>query len=424
MKRIVLILIAISFYAYTKATVKFTPSIFSKHLFFVGAHSGNLKIIQLYKLTDDINKALFNDSAYIRVYYLTDSFYFGSKILPIKPKYCLQYRNSLFQDFATEDEILNTTSRHEALSLFCNDWNIDVEECIKLIYYGLKHHDFIENEQKLLLAKTELGYTKLNDIYSPNIYGEGLAQSSQFDFRYSIPKTIIDSILSINMSEIQPFTNQKAYRRWTVSMPASFGKIDYYIQNNKYFVYRVTGDKNKWCYDCLDNWKERLKDTSGIALFSLNYIADIIGDGEDNYIISTGDSFYHYMVSTNKLNGPYLFPLLDVPSWSFTSFNEKLEHSNDTFTLHARMWSLGDYDIKYVSSFQSVFIDSNSIDVGVKQYINQQKEEGKKQDSIHKQKVALIKNIVQKQKSKQCQMLALISIVLFLNAFLIWRSRK
>lgn len=424
MKRIVLILFAICFYTYTKATVKFTPSMFSKHLFFVGAHSGNLKMMQLYKLTDEINKALFNDSAYIRVYYLTDSFYFGNSILPVKPKYCLQYSNCLFQDFAAEDKILPTTSRHKALSLYCNYWDIDIRECIKLIYYGLAYHDMIEKEQTLLLAKTELGYTKLNDIYSPNVYGEGMALSPQFDFIYSISEAQIDSILSINMPKIEPFANQKAYRRWTIMTPASLGKIDYYIQNNKYFVYRVTGKKNKWCDDCLGNWKERLKDTAGIVLFSLNYIADIIGDGEENYIISTGDSFYHYLATTNKLDGPYFLPHLDAPDWSIASFNEKLEYSNDTFTIHASMWSLGDYDIKYVWSSHYAFVDSSSIDPNLKFYLIRMKDEARVEDSIHKQKVALIKNIVQKQKSKQYQMLALASIVLFLNAFLIWRARK
>jgi hypothetical protein len=354
------------------------------------------KINLLFRLIQDLNKIFFKDTACIQVQFNLHKYYYGNKIILTKEKYCLAFQYKNFAKSNSQGD-LNRYESNKGIVLDCIVDQINTSDCIKLIYYGLKHTDIISQKQFTLFAKTthneHKGLRSIYDGYSNTIYGP-------IDFVKTIGKVETGNILKMNFPELEPLFKQRWYRQWSYPSDSSNGMVDYYIQNDSVYFFKRLRKQLRWDdnYSNEKNWKRILADTNGITLFGFANIKYFTSDLNNNYLVFTNDStMYHYVLDKDSLIGPLTIhqipELIKYRYYAGTTYG-----NNDTLIIPFNT-SVGDYNIIYYIKTQTYSIDTPSSETrrvlnNIRQSEPYEKEE---QEKIEQKSKKLGLNLKQRQ---------------------------
>lgn len=385
---------------------------FNKHISITGGSILYTKHLLLWDLSNKIAKEQFEDSVYIKIFVNVDSYYYINKAIPIKPNYSLSYNDYLFENVGDQGKHFSSSPvKRKAIILHCNTPEINIQECLKLLYYGLRNPDSIIIHQQLLLAKTEISFLGFNNANSTNIIGDN-SYGPHYNFIFSIPSAIIDEILSKDEPRIIPYLKQKYHRRRSNIGPYSFGKVDYYTQNDSFYLYEVHSKLDNNTSDHA-SYNEIVNDTAGETLLAFKTITGFASDEDNNYLIFDNDTLYHFKLKERQLSHPLIVPGLTLDG-SITNGSFIYKNNKGNFVIPFDTW-FGKYDVIYNADEGKLWIDSSSFSQGIFKEINQQKKERQKIIQLKQEK----EKIKREHQKRQYPILGLLAVMIIANLYLI-----
>ena len=205
----------------TIATPCFTEGLYGNKVQVIGIASRD-ETYTLFRLCKALNKEYFADTAYIQLQFNLHEYYLGDKVIPSHRKYSLAYYPRTFWDFDRHEEPHGSSS-HSAVILNCAIDNLDVYDCLKLIYFGLKQHQRIAQSQRTLFAlhKCYQNEILMDPLRTPSGQSAHLTPYGPMDFIKTINDKIIDSVLTGDFPELRKAPVQAVYRQYTAKQGAA-----------------------------------------------------------------------------------------------------------------------------------------------------------------------------------------------------------
>lgn len=323
---------------------------FSKNIVVAGGVGGDgnyVKTRLLKKLIYELNKFYFNDTESIHIRLNYDFEYYDIRHSNPNMEYCVGIDSCFFQEFTTDDSMTNRRQLKEAVSLYCRTDDLNVTACLKLIYYALTHKDEIRKAQSQLVSKTIYGMADYDSVLGTHKLVDG------FEIINTIDSQKIRKIVEAEFPELNRLLSQRLYRSKAGVLPSSFGGINYYVQSDKFYVYK-TGTTGFKYYDD----EKFANDTNGKVIAKFPRIHDIASDGYNNYLIfQTNDTFYHLQLREEKVNGPFHFPTLNM-DYDDVNFREAIcLRDSNTLIIPCEV-SYGHYTVAFNMADNTVEFDT------------------------------------------------------------------
>lgn len=261
------------------ATSVFMPNYYSKSckIFVTGpavssrVSINDVKPAALVFYLDELNKKYFQDSAYIIVSF-ENGYNYDTSIRNRSSKYQISY--------CTPPSYISCNNGKEdswdkpALILSVLTSHVSYTDLFKLVYYALNNVNETSGNNELYIE----GEEEINKILALNIYP---------DF-----KDILDNVF---------------YRSWLKSSD-DYGNIDYFIQNDSFYIYKKGNSKEKtlsfYSWGLREEFLTPRNEHILASFQNLNYVAS---DGENNMLVVDSDTtFYWYSLEGRSLKGPFL----------------------------------------------------------------------------------------------------------------------
>lgn len=377
-------------------------------------HSINsAKALALLFYVDAFNKLYFEDSVNFKIALNLPYRYQGENILSIKPKYLIGSNDAYF--FKTWDN-WNEYEKRDAIVLSCNTGALSVKEILTLLYCAVKgniksmHHE-------LLFLRTpryindELPFEKVRGYF--DLTGNSGIKHS-YDFIRAIRPLDVDRIL--NDIVVPNFETVLKYRFKSAWVSQDTNRIDYYLQNNRYYVYDTRSGNINSTVSYYNIEQSFLKDTGfqeTIAVF--DNLQAVRSDGDHNYILIDDTTFYYYHYQQKELKGPFIIPPVHSKYLPFRRFErhvgETRINNGSILTIVAESM-YGTYYLQFNPKSHTITVDTSSPYSSIKEYINAQKQEETAAAEYFRQ-IQL----------KKYYMLALLVFVIGLNSFLALSKR-
>lgn len=305
--------------------------------------TNHLKSLQLLILLRHIEKEYFSDGDYLKIQFVSPNNNFSSRFLQPKRDYFVGYENLEFCHLQTQDKLLPRCHR-KAISIFVSTENLNIEDCLKIIYYAINNKHTIESNQLPYLL-----YHRCLPEYLVN----------------TIPKLDIDKVLISSNVTVNELTKFKFYKSWVKSPIEKFQKLSYYIQHDSAFVYRKNLYASDTAIEKIANGEEILEDTSKSYLFAFSNIISIHSDCNGNYIIFTDwETFYHINDSNSTCLGPKKFPFIDSVCDKGIKIPDSIYNKGDSIII-TTYTSYGSYAVVYNTKRKSILIDTSSFTNGI-----------------------------------------------------------
>jgi hypothetical protein len=391
------LLITISFLLLSTAlfaTVDFTEGHSGKRFIINAASSvryglgGKLKEYQLFFLLLQEENKIISSGNYVEINLGVYDGYFDKNAFVQKHSYTMSY--------AFGKLTLNIVSDNPKL--------VDI---LTLIFYGLNHISEIKKEQKELLAidfHSSYGILPFGPTHLASIQSKKLITIS------SISQTKIDSILKTKNPLVSTLLKRKLYRELAPS-PTYNGLLDYYTQNDSFYFFDNTKSivskfKAKNYIDA-----EMKFDTLNQSIKSFPHLYNVITDKDHYLIFITPDSFYHYNFKRDELIGPNYLLQTGIERFDRNSWVESMSVNNNIITLkNNTLW--GEYNLLYNIESRNIQVDSNTFPEGIKEELA----------TTRAQKLAIEKE-KRIKKEKAQHMVAMLTVILLINGFLIFTKR-
>jgi len=350
----ILFLLTIGFTTKLYATVDFIESISAENIqIYTGQGIGGgigsaIKRDQLLFILKDLLRN--DDTDFVEIdlgiykSYKTDRFFFYG--LP----YCMAYQQcSMLSN-------KGIPQKKNAIVLYVLTDSINLRDCLKLILYGLKHKEEIKRQQRIVLARPFIS-DRDNSIHlnpSDHLMDEALP------FVRTISSKKIGEILQSPDEEIIARSlKYKYYKIWTNIWPDSLGKVDFYIQNDSFFLFNA--DNKQTEIEKKSPWHKSTKfldDTTRNGICGFSNIENITSDKRNDYFIFTSQGAYYYQFNANKLTGP-----LTIPRNAFTQIymiKGVSSISMGVLAINVESSRGFDYRVLYRRETKALVIDTNS----------------------------------------------------------------
>ncbi|MBL7717209.1 MAG: hypothetical protein JNL72_00125 [Flavipsychrobacter sp.] len=171
----------------------------------------------------------------------------------------------------------NSSTPHKTIIIYRGSANVNLTECLKVVYHSLQHiHEHKPIQKRSLLHKYSTCDSCVQYLLWPGI---NVLTDSSFDTSIT----------------------HKVYPGFGATLPGS--KIDYYIADGKFHFYKPTGEINTptGSYSAGLQYHE----TPGTYLFTINNLYDIINYDKDLLIFETTNTFYHFDKKHSFIEGPF-----------------------------------------------------------------------------------------------------------------------
>lgn len=326
---------------------------------------------------------------------LYSKYYTNDTINGILP-YSLGYDYRSFNLFTNNKKRLDKKKLVKTIILNVRTNSFNVQECLKLLMYGLANRNQIEKLQKKIAVQ---------HVFDGN------------DSILTISKHDIDNILKIENPFINSLLKHKTYRLSTPVRPKDYGLLDIYTQNDSFYLYETKNLKSSY-YDLRNYLKKDFKtDTLNTSLFSFSEMTDFTSDKQDNYLVFNNDrTFYHIVLHNKKISGPYTLPKLGNKFDEYSRIVDSFSKKGDTIILRMDTgYSDGSYYILFNTKTGKAVIDSASMGFDIKAELKAIRE-------INAQIDAELKT-AQAFAMRKYYMIALAIVVIALNLFLAYSKR-
>lgn len=363
-----------------------------------GGEGNHVKRYLLMKLVNELNKAYFGDSVLINIRFNYDTEYLFNCSIGHGRQYNIGYNVCRAQEFVNEDSTTQKMFFRSCLSLYCIADNINVGDCLKLINYALSNAKEIHRKQYKNVAHTIFQpYRQAYDSFY--IMGAGKLYNG-YEPLYTISPTEISNIINNDYSQLDTFLDQKFFRHKTGILPSPLGLIDYYVQNEQYYICDAKALKPIFVFPNIDR---------------------VVSDSNNNYLIFTqGDTFYHIILDQLKLIGPLKFPLISQSFYGkgFNFQENMYSLSQDTLIIKAETL-FGEYSVIYDMKHGKLQIDAgrtpHDVFLAVKGY-----EEDERPLFNHSESS---KPKIENLSHRYFIMSIVFTIVILLNLFLVYSKR-
>lgn len=346
------------------------------------------KILIICRVIEEYNKS-HTDKVYLRFNVGMYKTYSDGNIFSNNAKYFLGIDRQVFLNYPKF-----YYKRENAITLNVNTNNINLKECLQLIFYAIENKTDICENQKPILAKSDTVFegsikSPNNDVYTA-LYGN-------FDFINSISQRQINEVLNKKITAVEVILSRRLFDYEEYSK--DYSKIGYYYFNDSFYYYK----KNK----------HRTSLDSIRPIFVSEKFYRIVNDekGENHFIFTSIDTFYHITLSNGLVTGPLIFKYADSLYHYFTYKGVGGVKTKNDSAIFQLITMYGDYNVIFRYRDNQVIIDSSTLSKRMIDRIN----EVRKTYSIMKPKAT---NLKIQSNNRKYDILILVAVVLIVNLFL------
>lgn len=237
--------------------------------------------------------------------------------------------------------------------------NVSLKDCLKLILYSVKNYEEVKKTQKPILAfiRDSHGMDKIaSTLFSDDFDGD-------YKLVYSLSENKIDSILNLENKYVDKLLRQKFYRLSSHIFPDTYGPLDFYTQNDSFYLYQIENVSSQR-YDLRRYLKREFEtDTLNNSLFSFSDITYLASDKQNNYLVfDKKGEFYHIELKRKIVHGPFHLPTFGAGFEDYHVIADSFTVNNDTISMAVKSrFSYDGYLVLFNKRTGIATIDSFSV---------------------------------------------------------------